>query len=283
MKKRGLGRGLDALLGGGTMATAASPAAPQNLPIAAIAPGAFQPRRRFDSASLDSLAESIKSRGIIQPLVVRPKKDGGGFEIVAGERRWQAAERAGLKSVPAIVREMSDREALCCALVENLQREDLSAIEQARGIARLIAEFHLSHEKAAAALGCARPTVSNLLRLLELAPAAQDLLGEGKIEMGHARALLALPTTAQAATARQVAASGLTVRQTESLAKKIRQGDSKRPRAAVIDADAARMADSLSRRLGARVEIKPRGKQAGRLVIHYGSSETLERIAAKLK
>ena len=190
VKPKGLGRGLDALLGGDTSSRSSNADAVTMLPIAALQPGKYQPRSRMDQDALNALAASIKAQGIMQPILVRPV-GGGNHEIIAGERRWRAARIAGLSSVPVLVRNIPDQQALAVALIENIQREDLNALEEATGIERLINEFALTHQAVADAIGKSRTAVTNLLRLLELAPPVKTLLGEGRIEMGHARALIA--------------------------------------------------------------------------------------------
>ncbi|HXF65840.1 MAG TPA: ParB/RepB/Spo0J family partition protein, partial [Burkholderiales bacterium] len=209
---KGLGRGLDALLGAEEGPRGAE--ALTMLPVDALQPGRMQPRQRMDPEALAGLAESIKAQGVIEPILVRPAADGR-YEIIAGERRWRAARLAGLASVPALVREVPDRSALAIALIENIQREDLNPLEQAAGVKRLIEEFGMTHAQAAEALGRSRAGVTNLLRLLELAPPVQELVREGRLDMGHARALLALPALRQIELAREAAARQLSVRQVE--------------------------------------------------------------------
>ena len=211
---KGLGRGLDALLSGTDLPETTE--ALQTLPLERIQPGKYQPRTRMDDAALEELAASIREHGVMQPILVRPI-DGGRFEIVAGERRWRAAQRAGLAAVPALVKAVPDQSALALALIENIQREDLNPLEQANGIHRLIAEFGLTHDAAAKAVGRSRSAVSNLLRLRELAKPVQAYLMGGQLDMGHARALLALPPAQQTAAASRVVAQGLSVRETERL------------------------------------------------------------------
>ncbi len=213
-RHKGLGRGLDALLGGSAKRTGEDELA--QLPVGAIKPGKYQPRTRMDEASLAELAASIKVRGVIQPIVVRPVGPSQ-YEILAGERRWRAARLAGLEQIPAVVREVPDEAALGIGLIENIQREDLNPLEEANGLKRLIDEFKLTHEEAARAVGRSRVGVSNLLRLIDLAPAVQAMLLDGRIDMGHARALLSLSKARQVEVAGQVAAKGLSVRETERL------------------------------------------------------------------
>ncbi len=214
IRPKGLGRGLDALLAGADEATRTE--ALQTLAIDRLKPGKYQPRTRMDDAALDELAASIREQGILQPILVRPV-EGGRFEIIAGERRWRAAQRAGLKEVPALIKAVPDATALPLALIENIQREDLNPLEEAHGIARLVAEFGLTHDAAAKAVGRSRSAVSNLLRLRELAKPVQESMMRGEIDMGHARALLGLPAAQQVAAAARVVAQGLSVRETERL------------------------------------------------------------------
>lgn len=278
VKLRGLGRGLDALLGG----TEETPAGErlQNISVALLKPGKYQPRTRMDEASLRELAESIKARGVMQPILARPLPEGR-YEIIAGERRWRAAQLAGLAEVPALVREVPDEAALAMALIENIQREDLNPLEQAMGIQRLIAEFKLTHQEAAQAVGYSRSAVTNLLRLINLAPPVQALLMEGRIDMGHARALLALPGPKQAAAAELVARKGLSVRETERLVKRQEQLPAKaKPKG---NRDTQRLEEELSEILGTRVTIQASARGRGRLIIHYGSLEQLDGILEKLR
>jgi len=247
-KPRGLGRGLDALL----PKTAASPT---RLPLALIRPNPDQPRRRFDEAALAELAASIKKQGLLQPLLVRPR--GEGYELVAGERRYRAAQMAGLAEVPAVVREVDDATAAALALIENIQRRDLNPIEEARGLARLIDEHGLTHQEAAEAVGRSRAAVTNLLRLLELEPEVRAMVERGELEMGHARALLALPPARQREAAARVVARGLSVRETERLVRHQREGPG-RAAAARRDPDVARLEQALSEHLGAPVRLDHR-------------------------
>ncbi|TMH06581.1 MAG: ParB/RepB/Spo0J family partition protein [Betaproteobacteria bacterium] len=283
-KLKGLGRGLDALLSSGDENSGRE--SMQAIALDRILPGRFQPRSRMDEASLDELAESIKAQGVMQPILVRPA-DAGRYEIIAGERRWRAAQRAGLKEMPALVRGVPDQAALAMALIENIQREDLNPLEEAQGISRLIDEFGLSHESAASAVGRSRSAVSNLLRLLQLAKPVQELLLAGKLDMGHARALLPLSAAQQVSAAGRIVAQGLSVRDAERLAneslapparrkKKRRNGKSN-------DVDVARLEEELSDLLGAAVRVVPVGKGAGRIVIGYASLDQLEGIIAKLR
>ncbi|HET8876867.1 MAG TPA: ParB/RepB/Spo0J family partition protein [Casimicrobiaceae bacterium] len=283
IRPKGLGRGLDALLAGNDEA-AASGESLQTLSVDRLRPGKYQPRAKMDAASLAELALSIKEQGVMQPILVRPV-DGGVFEIVAGERRWRAAQQAGLREVPALVKNVPDQAALAVALIENIQREDLNPLEEARGLARLIDEFGLTHDAAAKAVGRSRSAVSNLLRLNALAPPVQEYLLAGQIEMGHARALLALPVAQQSGSAARVVSDALTVRDTERLVHALlnpaaiaRRHKAKRP----LDADTARLENDLGERLGAVVRIEPGRRGAGRVVIRYASLEQLDGIIERL-
>jgi ParB family chromosome partitioning protein len=279
-RHRGLGRGLDALLGGSGRAKPEDELA--QLPIDALRPGKYQPRTRMDEVSLAELAESIRARGVIQPIIVRPV-DPGRYEILAGERRWRAARIAGQQNVPALVREVPDEVALGIGLIENIQREDLNPIEESNGLKRLIEEFHLTHEEVARAVGRSRAAVTNLLRLLELAPAVQDMLQDGKIDMGHARALLALSRARQVETAELVAAKQLSVRETERLVQKATSAPRRRAGAMRLDADGRRLQEELSESLGAAVRLKPRRGGRGSLVIDYASLDELQGLLTRLK
>jgi ParB family chromosome partitioning protein len=279
-RHKGLGRGLDALLGG-----SAKPAKPGDeelvqLPVASLKPGKYQPRTRMDETSLAELSESIRVRGVIQPIIVRAVGDG--YEILAGERRWRAARMAGLQSVPTVVRDVPDEAALGIGLIENIQREDLSPLEEALGLQRLIREFNLTHDEVAKAIGRSRTGVTNLLRLLELAPAVQALLQEGKIDMGHARALLALSGARQVEVANQVAQQQLSVRETERLVQQATAAPPTRRAAPRLDADSRRLQEELSESLGASVELKPRANGRGSVVIDYSSLDELQGLVKRL-
>jgi ParB family chromosome partitioning protein len=281
-KLKGLGRGLDALLSGSD--EKASDAL-QSLPLDRVGSGRYQPRTRMDEAALAELAESIKAQGVMQPILVRPI-DAGRYEIIAGERRWRAAQRAGLKEIPALVRVVTDQAALALSLIENIQREDLNPLEEAQGIARLLEEFGLTHEAAARAIGRSRSAVTNLLRLTQLAAPVQALLLAGKLDMGHARALLALTTARQAAAAATVVAEGLSVRDAERLVQATLQPGTRKAkpgRRRSADADLLRLESELAEALGAAVRIEPTKKGAGRVVIRYSSLDQLDGILAKLR
>lgn len=280
---KGLGRGLDALLSGPDETVNRD--ALQSLPLDRIGSGRYQPRTRMDEAALTELAESIKAQGVMQPILVRPIA-AGRYEIVAGERRWRAAQRAGLTEIPALVRVVPDQTALALSLIENIQREDLNPLEEAQGVKRLIEEFELTHEEAARAIGRSRSAVTNLLRLTQLAPPVQALVLADKLDMGHARALLALPAAQQAATAAKLVAERLTVRDAERLVQVLlRPGASKSKRGSrrAANGDLARLEGELAEALGAVVRIEPTRKGAGRVVIRYSSLDQLDGILAKLR
>ena len=284
-KLKGLGRGLDALLGGEESAAATTTAPQSNaqreLSVDQLQPGKFQPRSRMDQEALKELAQSIKTQGVIQPILVRPVADGQ-FEIIAGERRWRAARMAGLQAVPVVVKDIPDHQALAVALIENIQREDLNPLEQAIGIQRLTSEFGLTHQSAADALGRSRAAVTNLLRLLELAPPVRELLAGGKLDMGHARALLALPALRQVELANEIAAKGLTVRDVEKrVGELIARPKPRIPR--TVDRDVARLQEDLAQKLGTHVQIKQKGKGRGALIVEYGSLDQLDALIEKLK
>ena len=288
VRKRGLGRGIDALLGAATAATDEN-AAPdpeghggfQVLPVDLVRRGKYQPRRVVEESALEELAQSVRARGIVQPIVVRPAM-GGRFEIVAGERRWKAAQMAGLDEVPAIVRECSDREAAAVALIENIQREDLNPIEEAQGYRTLADEFDLTHQELADTVGRSRPAVSNALRLLDLNDDVRALVERGDLDMGHARALLALSGVAQSETAAEVARRGLSARATERLVRsKAKRGERAKP--ATRDPDVARLENELGGRLGAKVRIAHKTKGAGSITIHYASLDALDGILERIR
>jgi len=283
IRPKGLGRGLDALLAGNDEASS-SPETLQTLSVDRLRPGKYQPRAKMDAASLAELALSIKEQGVMQPILVRPV-DCGVFEIVAGERRWRAAQQAGLREIPALVKNVPDQAALAVALIENIQREDLNPLEEARGLARLIDEFGLTHEAAAKAVGRSRSAVSNLLRLNGLAPPVQEYLLAGQIEMGHARALLALPVAQQSGSAARVVSDALTVRDTERLVHALLNPAAVAPRRNArrpLDTDTTRLANDLGERLGAVVHIEPGRRGGGRVVIRYASLDQLDGIIERL-
>jgi len=285
-----LGRGLDALLSGdvaydlkegsrtvsvGTDGARASRI--DELAITSVVRGRYQPRIGINEDALAELAASIKAQGVMQPVVVRPRPQGG-YELVAGERRWLAAEMAGLSTIPAVIRDVTDEQASAMALVENIQREDLNPLEEAQAMQRLKEEFDLTQQQVADALGKSRVAVTNLLRLLNLAPPVRDMLLGGYIEMGHARALLSLDTIAQERIANRVATRQLSVRQTEALVRQIQQGKPTGKRAVVKDADTRRLEQDLTAKIGAPVTITANAKGKGQLVIRYSSLDELEGI-----
>ena len=277
MKPKGLGRGLDALLGANEERTGD---ALLTLPVGKIRPGRYQPRTKMDQQALAELAASILSQGLMQPLLVRPV-DRDRYELVAGERRWRAAQMAGLDEVPALVREVPDEAALAMSLIENIQRENLNPMEEAAGIQRLVDEFRMTHEQAADAVGRSRSATTNLLRLLKLAKPVQEMLMEGALEMGHARALLALDGARQIEAGRRVAAKRLSVRETEALVQSMLRGPAQRR--ARADRDIARLEEEVSERLGTTVEIRAGKKGSGRLVLHYSSLDQLDQLLKKLR
>jgi ParB family chromosome partitioning protein len=278
IKAKGLGRGLDALLGGDDTPPRESLL---TLPVSRIRPGKYQPRTRMDQQALAELAASIRSQGLMQPLLVRPV-DRDRYELIAGERRWRAAQMAGLEEVPAVVREVPDEAALAMSLIENIQREDLNPMEEANGVQRLIEEFKMTHEQAADAVGRSRSATTNLLRLLKLAKPVQEMLSEGALEMGHARALLALDGARQIETGTRVAAKGLSVRETEALVQKLLRGPAAR-RKQRGDRDLQRLEEEVSERLGTTVSIAPGRKGSGKIVVHYASLDHLEQLLKKLR
>jgi ParB family transcriptional regulator, chromosome partitioning protein len=278
MKSKGLGRGLDALLAGNENVRTGETL--RNLKISQLQPGKYQPRTRMDKESLAELAESIKTQGIMQPVLVRPVS-AGRYEIIAGERRWRAAQLAALSEVPALVREVPDEAVLAMSLIENIQREDLNPLEEALGIQRLIKEFGMTHEAASQALGSSRSAVSNLLRLLNLPSPVQELLMDGKIDMGHGRALLSLPPAKQIEIANLVAHKQLSVRETERLVHRIEHPAPKPKGRAKNDRDLLNLQEDVSAKLGAQVVIKPGKRGAGTVVIHYSSLEQLDGILSR--
>jgi len=286
VKIKGLGRGLDALLGGDNDAPATKTVgdAVNTLPVAALQPGKYQPRTRMDQEALNALAASIKAQGIMQPILVRPVGDGK-HEIIAGERRWRAARIAGLSQVPVLVRNVPDQQALAVALIENIQREDLNALEEATGIERLVREFSLTHQAVADAVGKSRTTVTNLLRLLDLPPPVRELLAQGQLEMGHARALLVLPADQQIALAREAAAEGWSVREVERrVGVGLKKNAPTGKRAARKDRDVARLEEEISDRLGTTVQIKTGSRAgSGSVVIAYRTLEQLDALLSRLK
>ncbi len=281
MKKKRLGRGLGSLIGNiddaARVGTETSTDGLTEIDLDRIQRGKFQPRQHFDQQALQELADSIRSQGIVQPIVVRP--EGNHFELVAGERRWRAAQLAGLQKIPAVIRELDAKSAAAIALIENIQREDLNPLEEARAFLRLIEEFDLTHQQVAESVGRSRATVSNILRLLDLADPVKEQVNRGLLNMGHARALLALIRHDQVEIAKIVVNRGLSVRETEALVKKTLASQNKtvsKPRA--VDPDVRRLENQISEKLGAAVKIKPGKKGAGQLIIHFHSSAELDGI-----
>lgn len=290
-KRRGLGKGLDALLGVGAGPLAeAGPAGDEGaglktLPLDSLERGPYQPRRDFKPEALRELADSIRAQGLVQPIVARRRPGLEKYEIIAGERRWRAARLAGLREVPVVIRDAPDKTVMCIGLIENIQREDLNPLEEAGALDRLIREFEMRHEDVAAAIGRSRSAVSNLLRLLELEREVKRMLAAGELEMGHARALLSLPASQQATVARKVAQQGLSVRATEALVKTLGPGNKPGPAgpAAKTEPNTLKLQNNLSERLGARVVIRQQRGQKGTLQIHYNSLAELDGILAHIK
>jgi len=286
-KKRGLGRGLDALLGGAVVAAAEAEAGVEselrNLAVDLMQRGKYQPRVDMHNDSLQELADSIRAQGVVQPIVVRPI-GGGKYEIIAGERRWRASQLAGLHEIPAVVRDVPDSAAVAIALIENIQRENLNPIEEARALQRLLNEFEMTHQQAAEAVGRSRAAVSNLLRLQELNDEVQQMLIRGELEMGHGRALLGLRGSAQSGAAAKVAKRGLSVRETEQLVRRETESDKRaRPKTTHIDPDIRRFQDQLSEKLGAKVLIQHSARGKGKLTVEYNSLDELEGILGHIK
>ena len=286
-KKKRLGRGLDALLSStapiaseSTSNETQSNSAPNTLPIEKLQPGQYQPRTRMDQESLEELASSIRSQGIIQPILVRPVSDSQ-YEIIAGERRWRAAQIAQLDEVPVLVRDIPDEATLAVALIENIQRENLNPVEEAVGLKRLMDEFELTHEEMAKSIGRSRTAVTNLLRLLSLSHGAKQLLEHGKIEMGHARALLGLPTEQQDYAAAEVYSKRLSVRQTEALVRSYANPKKKTPKPSK-SSDIRSLEDSLSEKLGTKVLVEDKNGK-GKVVIEYKNLDILDGILAHIK
>ncbi len=294
---RGLGRGLDALLAG-DMGSVGEADSLLVLKIERLRPGKYQPRSYMDDAALQTLADSIKAQGIMQPILVRPLSDAQSaeqqYEIIAGERRWRASKMAGLEDVPVLVREIEDEAALAMALIENIQRENLNPLEEAQGIKRLIEEFAMTHEKAALAVGRSRVAVSNLLRLLNLCAAVQEMLMHGKIDMGHARALIGLDGAQQVMLAEQIIQNNYSVREAESLVKKqneqtaapvedtAQSSTQKSQQKINTNPDVIRLQEALSDKLGAVVNIKASANGAGMLKISYANFDQLDEIIARI-
>lgn len=284
-KKKGLGRGLEALLGEtAPESDSSASSAPVRLAISQLSPGKYQPRTRIDEGALNELAESIRSQGIMQPILVR-SIGADRYEIIAGERRMRAARIAGLTEVPVLVRDVPDESVAVMALIENIQREDLNPLEEAQGVQRLLTEFHLTHEQAAQAIGRSRSATSNLLRLLKLAKPVQGLLLAGDLDMGHARALLATEGATQISLANQIVARRLSVRETEQLMTRAARVSTRRPSAKTAPRarDTLRLEEELSDALAMRVTIRARAKGSGQLVIDFATLEALDGLISRLK
>jgi len=287
-KKRGLGRGLEALLGGGmdSPATAVTEAESgedtRKLAVTRLRPGRFQPRREINPDRLGELADSIRAQGVVQPIVARPVSDAGQYEIIAGERRWRAAQMAGLQEVPVVIRHIDDQAALAIALIENIQRENLNPLEEAEAFLRLIEEFDLTHQQVADAVGRSRASISNPLRLNDLHDDVKTLLLQGGLEMGHARALLGLDKKAQCEAAQKVISRKLTVRATEALVQQMKEGggESMPERK---DPDIRSLEENLTTRIGAQVLIRHGNKGSGQLIIRYDSLDQLEGVLDRIR
>ena len=280
-KPKGLGRGLDALLGG---EPDAAPGGVMQLAVTAMQPGKYQPRTRMDPEALAELADSIRAQGLMQPILVRPVASDR-YEIIAGERRFRAAQMAGLAEVPVLVKPVADEAALAMALIENIQREDLNPLEEAQGVQRLIREFDFTHEQAAAAIGRSRSATSNLLRLLNLAQPVQDMLMDSRLDMGHARALLAVDAATQIQLGNRIVAKGLSVREAETLVAHAARGEAQRGsrRPAARSRDIVRLEEELADALGATVKLAANARGRGRLVIEFSSLEQLDGLVERLK
>ncbi|WP_129139753.1 ParB/RepB/Spo0J family partition protein [Modicisalibacter coralii] len=302
-RKRALGRGLDALIGANARrrdlldadiqldAPETEPEAPAEpsgeerlvrLPLGQLSRGRYQPRRDIQPEALEELTDSIRSQGVMQPIVVRPVGEDR-YEIIAGERRWRAAQLAELDTIPAVVRDVSDQTALALALIENIQRENLNPVEEALALKRLLDEFELTQQQVADAVGKSRAQVANLLRLLALDPEVQTLLERGDLDMGHARALLVLPAAKQRKAAHEVVNNDLTVRQTEALVKKLQAGKPATKTTAAPSADVTRLETQLGDLLGASVKIRHGQSGKGKVTIHYGSLDELDGILAHIR
>lgn len=280
VKHKGLGRGLDALLGGDAVVAAESEML-RMLKVGQLQPGKYQPRTQMDQESLGQLADSIRAQGIMQPILVREVSPDH-YEIIAGERRWRASQLAGLTEVPVIVRVIPDEAALAMSLIENIQRENLNPLEEATGIKRLIDEFDMTHQLASEAVGRSRTAVTNLLRLLNLAPSVQEMLMQNRIDMGHARALLGLEGARQITAAEQIAHGGLSVREAEKLVRQIAE-NKRKPEKKTVDADVRRLQEELSETLGAQVSIKATPKGAGVVSIRYSSLDQLDGLIGRFR
>lgn len=282
-KKPGLGRGLDMLLSSSSSSGASKDSELKKLPVEKIHKGEYQPRLSIDPDALQELAESIKAQGLVQPVVVR-RLDSGEYELIAGERRWRASQIAGLHEIPAIVREIPDQAAAAMSLIENIQREDLNPLEEAIAMNRLIGDFGLTHQQTAEAVGRSRSAVTNLLRLMELEDETKELLDSRALDMGHARALLALKGIEQTATAHLIAKKGMSVRDTERLIKKMLSAEpkaEKKPPAKALEVQ--KLEEDLSQKLGAKVAIQYNTKGKGKLVVEYNNLDELDGILDHIK
>ena len=290
-KRKSLGRGLDALLGGTTQTHTNNTTKSLNeLPIEEVGPGPFQPRKKIDEQQLSELSASIEAQGVLQPIVVRERavqdsQTGIRYEIIAGERRWRAAQLANLETIPAVVKTVSDIDAVAIALIENIQRENLNPLEEANAFHRLIIEYEMTHQEVANSVGRARASISNMLRLLDLSSSVQELLNVGSINMGHARALLSIQgASMQLEVANLVAEKKLSVRETEKLVKSIVAGKTKeKKQTQKKDQDIVNLETTLTNQLGAKVTIKHKPTGAGTLTINYTSTDELEGILNKIK
>ena len=282
VKKPGLGRGLDMLLSSATK-DSNKDSELKKLPVEKIQKGEYQPRLNIDPDALQELAESIKAQGLVQPVVVR-RIEGGNYELIAGERRWRASQMAGLHTIPAIIRDIPDQAAAAMSLIENIQREDLNPLEEALAMSRLIADFGLTHQQTAESVGRSRAAVSNLLRLIDLEEKTKELLDSRQLDMGHARALLALNGQLQVETALKVAKGQLSVRETEKLVKKLVSPDDKKPVSVSKKApEVQQLEENLSQTLGAKVAIQYNTRGKGKLVVEYNNLDELDGILAHIK
>jgi len=282
VSKRRLGRGLDALLSNSATADPPPTSERNEVPIDSVVRSRYQPRKDFNEEALLELVASIKAQGLMQPIVVRPRAQGG-YELIAGERRWRAAQRAGMKTIPALIRDATDEQASAMTIVENIQREDLNPLEEAAGLERLKEEFQLTQQQIADAVGKSRVAVTNLLRLLNLEPKVRDLLASGALEMGHARALLTLDSIEQLRTAQLVAKRQLSVRQTEALVRRIQSATSTSAKRAQIDMDTQLLEREITEKIGAPVKISQNAKGKGQVVIRYSSLDELDGILRHLR
>ena len=283
-KKKGLGRGLTALLGNSDVETMIEPASAdelRNIDVDLIERGPWQPREHFDEEALQELADSISTQGVVQPIVVRQKADGR-YEIVAGERRWRASQKAGLSKIPVVVKTFNDQTAAAVSLIENIQRENLNPLEESTALKRLVDEFEMTHQQVADTVARSRASVSNLLRLQDLNPDVKTLLAMRDIEMGHARALLAIDGMEQSSIAKNVARKGLSVRETEALIRKI-SAPTVKTKSRKKDPDIIKLEERLTEKLGAPVLIKQKAKGKGCLEVSYSSLDVLEGIIEKIE